>query len=85
MYDSAGCLNGGAQIRPQDHTQPRELAMKLELEYRKLPQIKPEEDELMHKLYKSWLGWSNSDKAVAYLHTTYHEIGKMNSALTMNW
>lgn len=80
-----GCLNGGAQIRPQDNTQPRELASRLEAEYHKLPEIRPEENESMNRLYKSWLGWSNSDKAVAYLHTQYHEIEKMNTPLAMKW
>ncbi|XP_011306223.1 probable cytosolic Fe-S cluster assembly factor AAEL012261 [Fopius arisanus] len=85
MACPAGCLNGGAQIRPQDGSQPRELAQTLEKLYHELPESKPEENKIVRNLYKSWLGSGHSDKASAFLHTQYHEIEKMNSALSMKW
>ncbi|XP_043282277.1 probable cytosolic Fe-S cluster assembly factor AAEL012261 [Venturia canescens] len=85
MACPAGCMNGGAQIRPQDNMLPRELASRLETVYRNLPSIRPEEDQLMHKLYKTWLGGPNTDKASAFLQTQYHEIEKMNTPLAMKW
>lgn len=45
----------------------------------------PEENLAVHKLYKTWLGGENTDKAAAYLHTQYHEIEKMNTALAIKW
>lgn len=45
----------------------------------------PEENLAVHKLYKTWLGGENTDKATAYLHTQYHEIEKMNTALAIKW
>lgn len=85
MACPCGCLNGGAQIRPQDNVQPRELALKLEAMYHDLPTSIPEENLAVHKLYNTWLGGEYTDKAVAYLHTQYHEIEKMNTALAIKW
>ncbi|XP_014214597.1 probable cytosolic Fe-S cluster assembly factor AAEL012261 isoform X1 [Copidosoma floridanum] len=85
MACPTGCLNGGAQIRPQDGTQPRELALKLETEYYKLPKSNPEENQVVNDLYKSWLEGENSDKATSYLLTKYHEIEKMNAAISIKW
>ncbi|OXU22119.1 hypothetical protein TSAR_004543 [Trichomalopsis sarcophagae] len=85
MACPTGCLNGGAQIRPQDGTQPRELALKLENEYHQLPKSDPEKNQDVADLYKTWLEGENSDKANAYLHTQYHEIEKMNIALSIKW
>ena len=81
----SGCLNGGAQIRSQDGMQPRELALKLENEYQKLAKSDPEENQSVQDLYKTWLEGENSDKAEAYLHTQYHEIEKMNAAISIKW
>lgn len=83
MACPCGCLNGGAQIRSQDNIQPRELALKLEAMYHDLSISIPEENLAVHKLYKTWLGGENTDKATAYLHTQYHEIEKMNTALAI--
>ncbi len=80
-----GYLNGGAQIRPQDGTQPRELALKLERKYQQLPKSDPEHNQTVANLYKTWLEGENSDKAQSYLHTQYHEIEKMNAALSIKW
>ncbi|KAK2585786.1 hypothetical protein KPH14_010391 [Odynerus spinipes] len=85
MACPCGCLNGGAQIRPQDNVQPRELALKLETMYHDLPMSVPEENVAVNKLYKTWLGGEHTDKAIAYLHTQYHEIEKMNTALAIKW
>lgn len=80
-----GCLNGGAQIRPEGNVQPRELASILENIYHKLPLSKPEENKVVQNLYKTWLGGEHTDKVSAYLSTQYHEIQKMNTALAIKW
>ncbi|XP_014601924.1 PREDICTED: probable cytosolic Fe-S cluster assembly factor AGAP009023 isoform X1 [Polistes canadensis] len=85
MACPCGCLNGGAQIRPQDNIQPRELALKLEAMYHDLPISTPEENLAVHKLYEKWLSGENIDKPAAYLHTQYHEIEKINTALSIKW
>lgn len=85
MACPCGCLNGGAQIRPQDNIQPRELSSKLEAMYHDLPTSLAEENLVIHKLYKTWLGGEYTDKALAYFHTQYHEIEKMNIPLAIKW
>ncbi|XP_046745179.1 probable cytosolic Fe-S cluster assembly factor CPIJ010948 [Diprion similis] len=85
MACPSGCLNGGAQIRSQDGSQPRELAAKLETVYHSLPLSKPEENCVTLSLYTTWLEGEHSDKSTAFLHTQYHEIEKMNTALAIKW
>lgn len=85
MACPCGCLNGGAQIRPLNNIQPRELALKLESMYRGLPQSNPEKNQVAQNLYKTWLGGEYTDKASALFHTQYHEIKKMNTALAIKW
>lgn len=85
MACPCGCLNGGAQIRPLNNVQSRELALKLESIYRELPQSDPEQNLIVKNLYKNWLGGEYTDKALAYFHTQYHEIKKVNTALAIKW
>ncbi|XP_077258657.1 putative cytosolic Fe-S cluster assembly factor AGAP009023 [Temnothorax americanus] len=85
MACPCGCLNGGAQVRPDGNIQPRELATTLENMYRELPLSKPEENKVVQNLYKTWLGGEDTDKVSAYFNTQYHEIQKMNTALSIKW
>ncbi|KAL0126459.1 hypothetical protein PUN28_005077 [Cardiocondyla obscurior] len=85
MACPCGCLNGGAQVRPDENVQPRQLATTLENVYRQLPLSQPEENKVVQNLYKSWLGGEHTDKVSAYFNTQYHEIEKMNTALAIKW
>ncbi|XP_076281787.1 putative cytosolic Fe-S cluster assembly factor GJ13047 isoform X1 [Lasioglossum baleicum] len=85
MACPCGCLNGGAQIRPLNNIQPRELALKLESVYHELPQSDSDQNQIVKKLYKTWLEGEYTDKALAYFHTQYHEIKKMNTPLAIKW
>ncbi|XP_014476621.1 PREDICTED: probable cytosolic Fe-S cluster assembly factor CPIJ010948 [Dinoponera quadriceps] len=85
MACPCGCLNGGAQVRPEGNVQPRELASTLENMYHKLPSSNPEENKVIRNLYKTWLGGEHTDKVSAYFSTQYHEIQKMNTALAIKW
>lgn len=85
MACPSGCLNGGAQIRPQADTTLKELTSKLESLYDSLPIEVPENCKIVQELYKSWLLGHDSDKANAVLHTEYHAVEKMNTALNIKW
>ncbi|XP_017755607.1 PREDICTED: probable cytosolic Fe-S cluster assembly factor CPIJ010948 isoform X2 [Eufriesea mexicana] len=85
MACPCGCLNGGAQIKPLNNIQPRELALKLESKYWNLPQSNPEQNSVVQNLYRNWLGGEYTDKALAYFHTQYHEIKKADTALAIKW
>ncbi|KAJ8917866.1 hypothetical protein NQ315_010779 [Exocentrus adspersus] len=85
MACPSGCLNGGAQVRPKDGTSVKELASKLEELYNSLPVAIPEQNELVKKLYDSWLGGQESDKSSAVLHTQYHAVEKIANAFNIKW
>ncbi|XP_031831238.2 putative cytosolic Fe-S cluster assembly factor CPIJ010948 isoform X2 [Nomia melanderi] len=85
MACPCGCLNGGAQIRPLNNIQPRELALKLESTYHELPQSDPNKNQIIQNLYRTWLGGDSTNKVLAFFHTQYHEIKKMNTALAIKW
>ncbi|XP_051160482.1 probable cytosolic Fe-S cluster assembly factor GK14772 [Leptopilina boulardi] len=85
MACPSGCLNGGAQIRAQNSSQPRQLITKIEEAYQKLPRSIPEKNPVILDLYKIWLEGEYSDKASAFFHTQYHEIEKVNTALNIKW
>lgn len=84
MACPSGCLNGGAQNRPNTGTTPREMVMELEDLYKMLPQSMPDNDET-RQIYNTFLGGMHSDKAKALLHTSYHAVEKMNTALNIKW
>lgn len=85
MACPSGCLNGGAQVRPKDGKTLKELTMELENLYASLPARSPEENVTVKKLYDGWLGGQDSDKSSAVLHTQYHAVEKMNTALNIKW
>lgn len=85
MACPAGCLNGGAQVRPQGDKTVRELSADLETMYNSLTARLPEHNETVRELYDSWLGGVDSDKCVNILHTQYHAVEKMNTALNIKW
>ncbi|XP_050098530.1 probable cytosolic Fe-S cluster assembly factor AGAP009023 [Anopheles aquasalis] len=85
MACPSGCLNGGAQVRPEGGKTPRELTAELELMYRSLPQSNPENESVQH-LYTTFLDSDgDNNKRQSMLHTTYHQIEKINSALNIKW
>lgn len=89
MACPSGCLNGGAQIRPDSGTSTRDLCSALEELYKDLPQSTVEQnaDDVAYyqRLYTAFFGGYQSDKATALLHTEYHAVEKINTALNIKW
>ncbi|XP_020606297.1 probable cytosolic Fe-S cluster assembly factor v1g210509 [Orbicella faveolata] len=85
MACPSGCLNGGGQIRPGDGETSKELISRLDELYNSLRSRKPSENPAMVKLYKEWLDGESSEKAKEMLHTKYHEVEKLNTALNIKW
>lgn len=84
MIFFAGCINGGAQIRPPNGQHVRELTLQLEDIYRQLPQSNP--DNLStKKIYETFFDGQHTDKAKMLLHTNYHAVEKMNTVLNIKW
>ncbi|XP_055639218.1 probable cytosolic Fe-S cluster assembly factor AAEL012261 [Toxorhynchites rutilus septentrionalis] len=85
MACPSGCLNGGAQIRPINGQSQRELTTELEAMYKTLPQSNPE-NEAVETVYTTFLDNSgDNNKRQEFLHTSYHLIEKMNTALNIKW
>ncbi|GAB0096497.1 Probable cytosolic Fe-S cluster assembly factor GE22682 [Sergentomyia squamirostris] len=85
MACPSGCLNGGAQVRPEQGVSTRELCENLEKLYGELPQSNPDDFDAQKKMYSTFFGGYQSDRASAQLHTKYHAVEKMNTALNIKW
>lgn len=88
MACPSGCLNGGAQIRPEQGTSTRELCSQLEEMYKALPASKVDancDEGVFQKMYEILFGGYQSDKAAKLLHTEYHAVEKVNTALNIKW
>ena len=85
MACPSGCLNGGAQIRPDQGIPSREIVRKLEQFYSQLPQSTTLNNNTANDVYKTYFDGANSDKTHALLHTNYHAVEKMNTALNIKW
>jgi iron only hydrogenase large subunit-like protein len=84
MACPSGCLNGGAQIRPQNNQPLRDLTAELEKMYRSMPQSQPDNDEVK-AIYEQFFNGTASDKTQKLLHTSYHAVEKMSTALNIKW
>lgn len=84
MACPSGCLNGGAQLRPEPGDTAREVTAKLLELYAKLPQSEIVTNETNH-IYNQFLDGNYSDKTKSLLHTNYHAVEKMNTALNIKW
>ena len=82
---AVGCLNGGGQLRPEGEESPRELLHRVETVYWSVPVRSPWNSELMSRLYIDWLGGVDSETVRQRLHTQYHAVPKMTSALSLKW
>lgn len=72
-------------MRPTDGSNNKELNFKLEEMYKRLPIKNPADDQEVKELYEKWLEGQDSDKTAAVLHTQYHAVEKMNTALNIKW
>jgi len=85
MACPSGCLNGGAQIRPEADMNPKELIAQLDQNYKDLEKETAFENPNVEEIYKEWLGGKNTDKADHMLYTEYHEVEKMTNSLAIKW
>lgn len=85
MACPAGCLNGGGQIRPGDGETSKELISRLDELYNSLRSRKPSENPAVEDLFREWLGGQSSQKVKEMLHTNYHEVEKLSTALNIKW
>ncbi|XP_053958434.1 probable cytosolic Fe-S cluster assembly factor GJ13047 [Anastrepha ludens] len=84
MACPSGCINGGAQVRPPTGVPIHELNQQLEELYKQLPKSIPENEDTK-QIYKKLFHGAHTDKAKSLLHTNYHAVEKMNTALNIKW
>lgn len=85
MACPSGCLNGGAQIRPDGATSSKELVAQLEEAYMSLPNVQALDDPRVGECYSEWLGGVESEKAHSHLRTKYKAVEMSVSALGIKW
>ncbi|CAH1772305.1 unnamed protein product [Owenia fusiformis] len=85
MACPSGCLNGGAQLRPEEGVTQKELLAEVEGVYDENDATLECGSDELDQLYATWLGGRNSDKALKMLHTQYHAIEKETNALGIKW
>jgi two-component SAPR family response regulator len=71
-------------VRQEKDMSVRELTQQLEQLYYALPKSVPDNDSVK-RIYKNFFDGKDSDKSKSLLHTTYHAVEKMNTALNIKW
>ncbi|KAH8292796.1 hypothetical protein KR054_006459 [Drosophila jambulina] len=85
MACPSGCINGGAQVRPSTGQHVRELTQELKELYNKLPRSVPDNEVSKHVYSKFLDGGAHTDKCHEVLHTSYHAVEKLTTALNIKW
>ena len=81
----SGCLNGGAQSRPEEGVNPKDWVIQLEEIYRSMVKQWPSDNPAVPILCEEWLGGHETDKASHILFTDYKEVEKMSNSLAIKW
>ncbi len=77
-----GCLNGGGQIRDENtRNLSKDLFDKVDKAYNSL---RFEHPETSNSLYSDWLT-NDLTRINQNLYTQYHQVEKLNNALTVKW
>lgn len=85
MACPSGCLNGGAQIRPDDGQTSKELISRLEDSLAGMKKQLPEQNQMVDVVRKKVNPDGNLDAEKHLLYTEYHEVEKMTSSLLIKW
>lgn len=81
----SGCVNGGAQIRPEGGVSAKDLVRNIEAAYENIPVSNPDTEWRVSNVYSEWLGGGDSEKVHKFLHTQYKSIEKSTNALGIKW
>ncbi len=67
-------MNGGGQIKAASNKEQQETLETVSKLYHSAPTERPEDNEIIQKLIKDWLGGMHSEVAKRMLFTGYHAI-----------
>jgi iron only hydrogenase large subunit-like protein len=82
-----GCLNGGAQLRPDNEviTSAKELIEKLEASHLQMEKRRPEENRELQQLLAEWKELESGELRTRVLFTQFHEVEKLTNGLAIKW
>ncbi|KAG8506366.1 Cytosolic iron-sulfur assembly component 3 [Galemys pyrenaicus] len=81
---SAGCLNGGGQLKAADG-RGKELLQRVEELYGAVSTEAPEDAAGVRELYADWLQGEGSARAGRLLHTAYRAVPAASPGLSLRW
>jgi len=81
----SGCLNGGAQLRPEQDGSSKDLITSLEEKHHNLTKCLPEDNMELKQLLSQWSLDTNTDQRQSLVMTEYHEVEKMTNGLAIKW
>jgi len=81
----SGCLNGGAQLRPEQESSAKELINSLEEKHLKMEKSLPENNLQLQQLIREWGLETDTEKRKKIVMTEYHEVEKMTNGLAIKW
>lgn len=87
MACPSGCLNGGAQLRPDSEviTSARELIQRMEKSHEGMRKRRPEENLELQQLLREWQGLDEEELQRTVLFTQFHEVEKLTNGLAIKW
>ena len=88
MACPGGCLNGGAQCRPEEGKETsKEMVAKLEEDNKDLLNMKKQESDVKdyELLLQLWPEATLEETRQRLLFTQYHEVEKMTNGLAVKW
>jgi len=81
----SGCLNGGAQLRPEQESSAKELINSLEEKHSNMEKSLPEDNLQLQQLIQDWGLETDTEKRKKVVMTEYHEVEKMTNGLAIKW
>lgn len=85
MACPSGCLNGGAQLRPDSNGEAKLHLARVEALHVAVPKSRADQSPAVQRLCDQWLGCSPEEEKQAKLRTEYHAVAKTTNALAVKW
>eukprot|EP00092_Neocalanus_flemingeri_P012616 GFUD01013597.1.p1 GENE.GFUD01013597.1~~GFUD01013597.1.p1 ORF type:complete len:482 (+),score=176.67 GFUD01013597.1:38-1483(+) len=81
----SGCLNGGAQLRPEGEISAKDLINSIEEKHWKMEKSLPENNLQLQQLIREWGLETDTERRKTVVMTQYHEVEKMTNGLMVKW
>nr|CAG4650122.1 EOG090X05AC [Sida crystallina] len=85
MACPSGCLNGGAQLRPESNAESKIYLSKMEALHSTVPKRRADQSPAVPLLYDEWLRGCSVEEKDLKVRTAYHAVVKQTNALAVKW